>query len=127
MPESVLLTGVLLCRFASVTHLVNSDRDVKAWICFLPHLWVSPVIVLISAVNHGIKSRVDFPTLKNILCLLVRFVANAVGVRSGGGYEEIQRLHTRVTGAFRHNIKQLSVRLGVKFIKNYTVNIETVL
>ena len=44
LPESVLLAGVLLCGFTSVTHFVNADCDVKAWICFLPHLWVSPII-----------------------------------------------------------------------------------
>ena len=45
-------------------------------------------------------------------------IADAVGVRSGCGDEEIQRLHSRITGAFGHNIKQLSVRLVVPNLGN---------
>ena len=55
------------------------------------------------------------------------FVANAVSVRSGGGYKEIQWLHSGVAGAFRHYIKQLAVRLSVQLVKNNAVDIETVL
>ena len=36
-------------------------------------------------------------------------------------------MHTSIAGALGHNIKQLSVRLGVQFIENNTVGIETVL
>ena len=126
LSESVLLAGILLCGIAGGFDLVDSDCNVKARICFLPHFRVSPVIGFISAVNHWIKSRVDFPTLDYVFGFLVRFVANAVSVRSGCGYKEVQRLHSSVTGAFRHYIKQLSVRLCVQLVKHNSVDIETV-
>ena len=126
LSESVLLAGVLLCGIASGFDLIYSDRNVKAWICFLPNLRVCPVIGFISAVNHGIKSKSDFPTLDYILGFLMSFVANDVGVRSGCGYKEIQRLHSCVTEAFGHYIKQLSVRLSVQLIYN-NVDVEAVL
>ena len=65
--------------------------------------------------------------LQNVLCLLMNFIADAVGVRSGSGNQKIQRLHSRIAGAFGHNIKQLSVRLRMQFIKHNPVNVETVL
>ena len=68
-----------------------------------------------------------FSTLQNVLCFLVNFIADAVGVRSGSGNQEVQRLHSGITGAFGHNIKQLSVRLCMQFIKHNPVNVETVL
>ena len=64
--------------------------------------------------------------LQNVLCLLMNFIADAVGVRSGCGNQEIQRLHSRITGTFGHNIKKLSIRLRVKFIEHDPVDIEAV-
>ena len=84
LSESVLLARVLLCGIASGFDLIYSDRNVKARICLFPHFGVCPVVGFICAVNHGIKSRVDFPTRDYILCLLVSFIANAVSVSSCG-------------------------------------------
>ena len=68
-----------------------------------------------------------FSAFQNILCLLVDFIANAVGIRSGCGDQEVKRLHSGITGTFGHNIKQLSVRLRMQFIKHNPMNVETVL
>ena len=57
----------------------------------------------------------------------MNFIADAVGVRSGCGNQEIQRLHSRITGAFGHNIKELSVWLSVQLIKDNAVDVEAVL
>ena len=65
-----------------------------------------------------------FSAIKNILCLLVYFIANRICICSGCGDQEIQRLHSRITGAFGHNIKQLSVRLRVKFIEHDPMDVE---
>ena len=54
-------------------------------------------------------------------------IADAVGVGTGCRDKEVERLHTGITGAFCHNIKELSVWLGVQLIKNDTVDIEAVL
>ena len=54
-------------------------------------------------------------------------IADAVGVGTGCRDKEVERLHTGITGAFCHNIKELSVRLGVQLIKNDAVDIEAVL
>ena len=62
---------------------------------------------------------------QNVLCLLMYLIADAVSVRSGCGDEKIQRLHSGIAGTFCHNIKQLSVRLRMQFIKHNSVNVET--
>ena len=41
--------------------------------------------------------------------------------------EEVARLHSRITRAFRHNVKELAVRLRVQLIKYHAVNVEAVL
>ena len=67
-----------------------------------------------------------FSAFQNILCLLVNFIADAVGIRSGCGNQEIQRLHSRITGAFGHNIEQFPIGLRVKFIEHNPVDVEAV-
>ena len=62
---------------------------------------------------------------QNVLCFLVNFIADAVGVRSGCGNQKVQWLHSGIAGTFGHNIKQLSVRLRMQFIKHNSVNVET--
>ena len=64
---------------------------------------------------------------QNVLRLLVYFIADAVGIGSGGCDKKIQRLHSGIAGAFCHNIKEFSVGLGMQFIKDYSMNIESML
>ena len=68
-----------------------------------------------------------FSAFQNILRFLVDFIADAVGIRSGCGNQEIQRLHSGIAGTFGHNIKQFPIGLRVKFIEHNPVNVETVL
>ena len=68
-----------------------------------------------------------FSTLQNVLCFLVNFIADAVGVRSGCGNQKVQWLHSCIAGAFGHDIKQLSIRLRMQFIKHHSVDVETML
>ena len=69
----------------------------------------------------------DLPTFDDILGFLVYLIADGLRIVSGCGDKEIQRLHTGVTGAFRHDIKELAVRLGVQLIEHNAVGVETVL
>ena len=57
----------------------------------------------------------------------MRFIADAVGIRSGSCDKEVERLRSGITRAFCHNIEELSIRLSVQLIKNNSVNVETVL
>ena len=41
--------------------------------------------------------------------------------------EDVERLHSRIAGAFRHNVKELAVRLCVKFVEHNAVDVESVL
>ena len=41
--------------------------------------------------------------------------------------EEVERLHSRIVRAFRHNVKELAVRLCVKFVEHNAVDVESVL
>ena len=70
---------------------------------------------------------VDFSSFDDVLCLLVDLIADGLGVIARRGNEKIQRLHTGVTGALGHNIKQLSVWLRMQLIENNPVGIETML
>ena len=54
-------------------------------------------------------------------------IADGLGVISGGGNKEVQRLHTSVAGTLGHNIKQLSVWLCVQLIEYNAVGVEAVL
>ena len=55
------------------------------------------------------------------------FIADGLGIVASGGNEEVQRLHSGIAGVFGHDIKELSVGLGVKLIEYHTMGIETVL
>ena len=57
----------------------------------------------------------------------MRLVADGLCIRPCRCDEEVKRLHTRITGAFRHNVKELAVRLRVQFVEYNTVNVEAVL
>ena len=59
-----------------------------------------------------------FSAFQNILRFLVDFIADAVGIRSGCGNQEIQRLHSGIAGTFGHNIKQFPIGLVVPNLGN---------
>ena len=125
LPKGVLFAGSLLCRITRSHHLIHSNGFIQTWVCLFPHLWVSPVLGFICSIDNRIESRIMLSAFQNVLCFLVNFIADAVGVRSGSGNQEVQRLHSGIAGTFGHNIKQLSVRLRMQFIKHNPVNVET--
>ena len=69
---------------------------------------------------------VDLASLDDVFGLLVDLIADGLRVVAGRGDEEIQRLHTGITGALGHNIKELTVRLGVQLIEHHAVGVEAV-
>ena len=127
MPEGVLLTGILLGRFAGGFHLVDADRDTKGWIGFLPDLWISPVLGCFGPVDDRVEGRVKLPAVKNVLRFLVNLIADGVCIISSSRDQKVERLHSGIAGAFGHNIKELSVRLRVQFVKDHAVNVKAVL
>ena len=70
---------------------------------------------------------VNFVTFDDVLGLLVYLIADGLRIVAGRGDKKIQRLHTGVTGAFGHNIKELAVRLGVQLIEHHAVGVEAML
>ena len=54
-------------------------------------------------------------------------VADGAGVRPSRRDEEVERLHPGIAEAFCHNVKQLSVRLGMQLVEHYVLYVETVL
>ena len=127
LPEGILFTGVLLCRFAGRFYLVNADRDTERGICLFPHLRISPVLIRFRAVNDRIKGWIDLPAVEDVLRFLVDFIADGVCVIPCSGNQEIQRLHSGITGALCHYIKEFPVWLGVQLIKYHAVDIKAVL
>ena len=127
LSEGVLLAGVLLGRLAGVFDLVDADRDAEGGIGFLPNLRVRPIVRFLRTVDDGIEGVVDLASLNDVFGFLVNLIADGLRIVAGRGDEEIQRLHTSVAGAFRHNIKELAVRLGVQLIEYHAVGIEAVL
>ena len=69
---------------------------------------------------------VDFATLNDIFCFLMYLIADGLRIIAGRSDEEIQRLHTGIAGVFRHDIKELAVRLRVQFIEHHAVGVEAV-
>lgn len=55
------------------------------------------------------------------------FIADGMRIIACRGNEEEQRLHPRIAGALGHDVKQLSVRLGMQFIEDNAVGIKAVL
>ena len=70
---------------------------------------------------------VDFAPLDDVLGLLVDLITDGLRIVAGRGDKEIQRLHTGITGALGHNIKELPVWLRVQLIEHHAVGVETVL
>jgi len=58
---------------------------------------------------------------------MVLLVADGIHVVAGGRDQKIQRLFSRVTGALRHDIKQLPVGLSMKLIEHHAADVEAVL
>ena len=127
LPEGILLAGILLCRVAGSFNFINANCDIQARIGFSPHLGVCPIVRIICTVDHRIKSRIDFTAVQDVLCFLVGFIADAVGICSGCRNQEVQRLHSCIAGALGHDIKELSIGLCVQFIEDHAMNIEAVL
>ena len=127
LPEGILFTRVLLGGLTGITHFVDAHRNTQGGVCLLPGFWVSPVIAFIRTVDNGIESVVDFATFDDILGFLVDLITDGFGIVACRGNKEVQWLHTSITGALGHNIKQLSVRLRVQFIENNSVGVEAVL
>ena len=50
-----------------------------------------------------------------------------MGVGSGGGDQEVQRLHAGIAGALGHDIKELSVGLCVQLVEHDAVDVEAML
>ena len=69
---------------------------------------------------------IRLPSIHNIQRLGVQFIADALLIRSGRGYNKKQRLLTGIAGAFGHNVIEFPVRLGMDFIKDETGNIQSV-
>ena len=76
LSKSIFFTGSFLCRITRSYHLIHTDSFIKAWVCFFPDLWVSPVLRFIRTINDRIKSRVMFSAFQNILRFLVDFIAD---------------------------------------------------
>ena len=108
-------------------HIVDANRNAKGGIGLFHVAGVCPIVRFVCTVDDGVEGVVDLTALDDILCLLVDFVAYGLLYRSGCGDKEIQRLHTGIARALGHNIKQLSIRLGMQLIEYNTVGVETVL
>ena len=127
LAKGVLFGGVLLGGFAGRFDLVDAHRDAQGGVCLFPHLGVCPIVRFIRTVDNGIEGRVHFASLQDVLGLLVCLIADGAGVRSSRRDEKVERLHPGVAGALCHNVKQLSVRLGMQLVEHHAVDVEAVL
>ena len=57
----------------------------------------------------------------------MRLVADGLRIRARRSDEEVKRLHSRIAGAFRHNVKELAIRLRVQFVEYNAMDIEAML
>ena len=57
----------------------------------------------------------------------MNLITDTVGIRSCRCNQKVQRLCPGITGSFRHDIVELSIRLGMKFIKDHTGGIKSML
>ena len=59
LPKGVLLTGILLGRFTGSFDFIDTDCNTERRVCFLPDIWVRPVIGFIGTVDDRIEGRVN--------------------------------------------------------------------
>ena len=57
----------------------------------------------------------------------MHLIADGVGVVPGSSDQEIQRLHPGIAGTLEHDVKELSVGLGMQLVKDHPVGIKAVL
>ena len=127
LTKAVLLGRVLPRRVTGCLYLVNANCNPEGRIRPFPDLWICPVLIILRSIDHGIEGRVDLSPFQNILRFLVGLVADGLRIRPCRCDEEVKRLHSCIAGAFRHNVKELAIRLRMKFVKHNAVNIEAVL
>ena len=127
LAEAVFLGGILLGGLTGRFDLIDAHRDAEGGVGLFPHLGVCPVIPLIGSVDDRVESGVDFPAFQDVLGLLVCLVADRAGIRPCRGDQEVEGLHPGVPGTLCHDVKELSVWLGVQLIKNHAVDVEAVL
>jgi large-conductance mechanosensitive channel len=82
---------------------------------------------IIKAINNRIKSRVDLPAGKNVLCFLMKLITDRFPVCPGSRDQKIQRLLPGIPRSFRQHIVEFPVRLGMNFIENKPGYIQAVL
>ena len=76
LSKRIFLAGSLLCRITRSHHLIHADGLIQTWVCFFPHLWVSPIPGFICSINDRIESRIVLSAFQNVLCLLMNFIAD---------------------------------------------------
>ena len=54
-------------------------------------------------------------------------IADGVGIVAGRGDQKVKRLHPGVPGALEHDVKEFPVGLGMQFIEDHAVGVETML
>ena len=127
LAEAVFLGGILLGGLTGRFDLVDAHRDAEGGVGLFPHLGVCPVIPLIGSVDDRVEGGVDFPAFQDVLGLLVCLVADRAGIRPRRGDQEVEGLHPGVPGTLCHDVKELSVRLGVQLVKNHAMDVEAML
>ena len=55
MPEGVLLTGILLGRFAGGLYLIHPNRDAERWVGFLPDFRIRPIICFMKTIHNNLN------------------------------------------------------------------------
>ena len=127
LSKGILFGRILSGRLAGRLDLIHADRNAKRWVGFLPHLDIRPVVGILGTVYHRIEGSINLPACDNIQCLLVCFITDGMGIRSGSRNKKVQRLRPGITGAFGHDIKQLPVRLRVQLVEDHAAYVKTML
>ena len=107
--------------------VINVNRYSERRVCLIPCPLISPIVIVLCPINHGVERRVVFTSIENVFGFLMHFPTYRVSIRSRCRYQEKQRLFSRVARAVGHDIIQGTVRLRMEFVENDAVNIQSVL
>ena len=119
------LAGHILGFLAGFLHEIFLDADAVIGIGFLPDLFRCPVVLSGGLINHG-QERRDFNELvADIAGIFVFFVTDRFPAEVGGRQVNGQRLAPGSGGGLQ-NVYERAVFLGVQFINQDQVGVESV-
>ena len=122
--KHIFFRRVLQCVPVHIPDTLNLDGLTERRVCFIPVLFIMPVIIVLQTVDDRIEGVVNLPSLQDIQCFHMELIADTFPVRPRCGNQEIQRLLTGIAGSFGKDIIELPVWLRMNLVQHKTGDVQ---